>query len=424
MSVEGQGNRPKLNAAALERLLQVTRRLARPIGLQNLLGQVIDAARDVLDADRGTVFLYDPAAEELVVEVGTGLDAIRVPADRGIVGECVQTRTIVNVPDCYADPRFNREIDRRTGYRTRCSLTVPLIGFDGDLVGALQLLNKREGTFDAEDESIARALAAQCAVALERARMTEALVIKERMDRDLAIAREIQAGFVPKAMPDLPGYQVAGASVPADETGGDTFDLVSLPDGRLVALVGDATGHGVGPALSATQVRAMLRIAVRLGQDVEGALPHINDQLEQDLASNRFVTAFVGVIDPTAHRVRYHSAGQAPILHYRAADRACAWLGSTAPPLGMLSPLLLKDAVEFEMAPGDILGVMTDGVFESADPDDREFGEDGVARLLAEVRDEPLDVVLARLQEAVRAHRRGAPPDDDVTILLVRREAG
>jgi serine phosphatase RsbU (regulator of sigma subunit) len=87
----------------------------------------------------------------------------------------------------------------------------------------------------------------------------------------------------------------------------------------------------------------------------------------------------------------------------------------------MLSPLLLKDAVELDLEPGDMIGVMTDGVFECTDPDDEEFGEDGVARLLAEHRDAPLDRIVIELHDAVRAHRRGAPPADDTTIVFLRR---
>lgn len=411
----------RLDAPTLERLLEVTRRLARPIDLQTLLGQVIDVAREVLDADRGTVFLYDEKTHEFVVSIGTGLDAIRVPADKGFVGECAQSRAIVNVPDCYADPRFNPEVDLRTGYRTDCLLTVPLIDQEDALVGVLQILNKREGIFDAHDEWIAEALAAQCAVALQRARMTEALVAKERMDRELAVAREIQTGCLPHTMPILPGHEIAGMGVPAEETGGDMFDVFAHNGSGALILVADATGHGVGPALCATQVRAMLRVAARLGTGVEEALSHVNDQLDQDLASNRFVTAFVGLLDAEKGRVRYHSAGQAPILHFRAETSECVWLGSTARPLGMLSPLLLKDAVNVELAPGDILAMMTDGVYECVDPDGKEFGREGVAQLLAEHHSDPLEDLVKTVQETVRDHRRGAPPEDDVTVVLLRR---
>ena len=170
-----------LDREVLERILEVTRELARPLDLQTMLERVIDEGRTVLRADRGTVFLYDSDTDELFSTVATGTDTFRIPADRGIVGECARTRRVVNVPDCYADPRFNRDIDRKTGYKTRCLLTVPLVGYDDSLVGVLQVLNKSNGVFTGEDEHIATALGAQCAVALQRARMLEDLVTKEKM---------------------------------------------------------------------------------------------------------------------------------------------------------------------------------------------------------------------------------------------------
>jgi phosphoserine phosphatase len=154
-----------LRPQALAEILEVTRKLATPFDLVTLLTQVIDAARSVLRADRGTVYIYAPDTDELVVSVATELEAIRFPATQGIAGECAQTRQLINVPDCYADPRFNPSFDKETGYRTRCMLTLPLVDLDDALVGVLQILNKHDGVFTRDDErhAIYRFL---CAVAL------------------------------------------------------------------------------------------------------------------------------------------------------------------------------------------------------------------------------------------------------------------
>src|SRR6185369_9443344 len=131
------------------------------------------------------------------------------------------------------------------------------------------------------DVTIATALAAQCAVALQRVRMFSEIMVKQKMERELAVAREIQMRVLPSVMPEVSGYDVAGWCRPADETGGDIFDLIPAAGGGLMLLLGDATGHGIGPALSVTQVRAMLRVAMRLGADLGSAYTHINDQLVQ-----------------------------------------------------------------------------------------------------------------------------------------------
>ena len=133
-----EATKAQLEAVSLNQILDVTRKLAAPFDLDTMLTEVVDAARTILDADRGTVFLYDEDRNELYIKVATGLETIRIPADMGIVGECAQTRRLINVPDCYADERFNRAIDRQTGYRTRCMLTIPLIGYEDSLIGVLQ----------------------------------------------------------------------------------------------------------------------------------------------------------------------------------------------------------------------------------------------------------------------------------------------
>ena len=181
-------------------------------------------------------------------------------------------------------------------------LTLPLVGYDDQLVGVLQVVNRRDGIFDADDEAVAAALAAQCAVALQRMQMTERLVSSEKLRQEISVAREVQMGTLPKAPPIVPGYDFAGLFQPTDDTGGDTYDFVPCDDGRIFVLMGDATGHGIGPALSATQVRAMLRVALRLGASLDDVFRHINDQLVDDLSEDRFVTAFLGQLDPRLAR--------------------------------------------------------------------------------------------------------------------------
>ncbi|MGB5690892.1 MAG: GAF domain-containing protein, partial [Woeseiaceae bacterium] len=239
---------------ALRQILEVTRKLAAPFDLDTMLAEVVNASREILNADRGTVFLYDDKTDELVVRVGTALDQIRIPADKGIVGESAQTRKLINVPDCYADDRFNRAIDKQTGYRSRCMLTIPLVGYEESLIGVLQILNKKNGVFDEHDEFIAQALAAQAAVVLHRVRITEQMMASERLDREISVARDVQMGTLPTNMPEIAGYEFGGAFAPTDQTGGDLYDFVPLDGSKLFLLMGDATGHGIGPALSATQV--------------------------------------------------------------------------------------------------------------------------------------------------------------------------
>ena len=413
-----------LSLLSLARILDVTRQLAAPFDLDTMLAQVVEAAKSVLEAEGGSVWLADNETQELVMKVGSGITTVRVPIGRGIVGECARSRTLVNVPDAYADPRFNPEFDKKSGYRTRCLLTLPLVGHDDSLVGVLQIVNRRDGVFDGGDEQIAMALAAQCAVALQRVAITERLVAGERLEREISVAREVQMSTLPAKMPQVAGYDLFGTFVPTDETGGDTYDIVQVDDGRVFVLMGDATGHGIGPAISVTQMQAMLRVALRLGASLDDAYLHINNQLVETLPEDRFVTAFLGLLDPREHEVRYHAGGQGPLLHLKAASGESVWYGPTLFPMGAMPLPAARESHSIRLEPGDVLALLSDGVYEFMDPANEQFGEAAVAAFVAEHQALPMAEVAGKLLQALRAHGKGAAQADDVTIVLVRRLPG
>lgn len=413
----------RLSSSDLESILAVTRALAAPFDLQALLPEITAAARRVLKAERCSIWLLDAAAQELVVEVASDLSKIRVPVGRGLVGACAEQGVLINVPDCYADPRFNPVTDRATGFRSRCSLSLPLVDHGGTLIGVMQLVNKIGGvSFGPADETLAQALAAQCAVAISRVRMTQSLVEAERLRGELALARSVQLATLPPALPVVPGYAMHAVFLPAEQTGGDTYDLAQVEQGLLLVL-GDATGHGLAPALSVLQMQAMLRVAMRLGSELETAFRHVNDRLCETLPDDRFITAFIGLLDAKAHRVRYLSGGQAPILHWRAAQQTCTVLGPTGLPLGAMPITRQRTPAELALEPGDWLLLLSDGVFETAAPSGALFGRERVIALLRELCRSTPETLATRLLDACRAFAEGEPQDDDITMLLLKREA-
>ena len=410
-----------LSARNLEPILAVVAKLAAPFDLTTMLAEVVDAAKQVLKVARGTVWLYDRDADELVLRFAEDIPPLRIPAGTGIVGSCARTRRLINVPDCYSDPRFDPAMDKRLGFRTRCMLTLPLIDHDNELVGVMQVLNKPEGVFDAEDEALGTVLAAQCAVALQRVRMTEALIEGEKLRQQLELARIVQMSTLPATMPTLPGYDLFGTFKPADLTGGDTFDLAIIDQGLLMVL-GDATGHGIGPALSVTQMQAMLRMAFRLGADLETAFVQVNNQLAQVLPGDRFITAFIGLLDAASHSVRFHSGGQGPILHFKAASGAYIHHMPTSFPLAAMPMRRLEEpAVRLELEPGDILAVVSDGIFEYRNAAGELFGERRVLEVLRRHHRGSMAGLAERLFAAVEQFAQGAPQEDDMTVVLAKR---
>ncbi len=413
----------------LIRVLEVARRLGGTSNVREILSLIIDALRDLLGADRATVFQYDPSTEELYSRVAHGIDdsmakEFRFPVGKGLAGECCKTRKIINVPDCYADPRFSQEVDRRTGYHTRNLLCVPLVATDGSTVGVAQVLNKHEGVFTVDDEFFSEALGMQAAVALQRATLFEAKLRQEKLDQDIALAQRMQKATWPTHVPQPDGYEIAVYLQPAEETGGDACDVFAVPGGGVVLFIADATGHGIGPALSVTQARSMARVAMRCGVGIDQATRHINAQLCEDLPAGRFITAFLGQLDADANRMEFHSAGQGPLLHFHAATGLGDFSEANGLPLGIMEYAGIE-GVELgfaQLAPGDVYAVLSDGFFEAQNYDGEQFGHEAVLEVIRENQNKSAEQIIRRLLQVLAGHCGSRLPDDDRTALLVRRK--
>ena len=421
-------SRPSLSAESLMRVLEVARQLAAPMGLRELLEQVIEAGRTVLDADRGTVFLHDAERRELFSVVATGESEIRFSVDRGIAGRCARRLETINVPDCRADPDFNSEVDRRTGYETRCLIAVPLIGLDEQLVGVMQLLNARHGTFNEDDERLADVLAAQAAAAIQRHQLLAEREEKMRLEQEMATARALQQAVLPRNLPQPQGHRLVAESRPAHETGGDIYDAFRLPDeiegdDKVLIMIADASGHGLGPALSVTQFRAMVRTAAAFDPDPAAIGRHVNTRILADQPEGGFVTALIGVLEPGPGRLRYHAFGQGPLWHYHAATGALESRHASSPPLGIVDPLPADDAAAFDLAAGDRIVVLTDGFAEAFAPNGEPFSNQRIAGLVHEHAAQPPETLIERLYEAVDAFTESPGAGDDRTGLILDRSA-
>ncbi|MBK9385339.1 MAG: SpoIIE family protein phosphatase [Planctomycetes bacterium] len=423
----------------LERLLAVARRLSASADLEAVLLVVIDALRDLLHSERATVFELDAATQELVAHTAHGLarGELRVRLSQGLVGACARSRAIVSVNEVARDGRFLAATDAATGFVTRSAMAIPLLDEAGELIGVAQVLNRREGLYDARDEALAAGLAAHAAIALKRAHLIADRVARAALERELETARAIQQAAQPRRSLILADYAFAARTIPALSCGGDVCDYGPLIRGRIAGadapaeaidgaffLVADATGHGVGPALQATATRAMLRTALRLTEDLATAVEIVNRQLVEDAPSGRFVTAWFGRLDSTRHELHGICAGQAPILIYRAAQHRFETLGADAIPLGVLDegfgPLVPWTV---RLHPGDAVITASDGYFEAQARDGEIFGEERVQQCLLDAFARGLspDAAAAALDDQTLAFAAADQTEDDRTVVIVRR---
>lgn len=362
----------------LDVLLSILRRLASEPRLDPLLGCIAEETCNLLDAERATLFLFDSGADELYSRVATRseIEIIRFPAGRGIAGSVARNKACLIVPDAYSDPRFNRDVDLATGWRTRNILAAPMTNLDGQLVGVLEALNKRSGSFTADDSALLIALADQAGVALERARLLEEFLDKRRMQNEMELARDIQMGLLPQSPPEIAGLDLAGWSKPSEYAGGDFYDLFAWGDGRIGMMLGDAVGHGVGPALLAAETRALVR-ALALREDrPDVVLCDANRLLSADVTDGRFVTLALAAVSSDG-ATAWASAGQGPLLVLRASGQ-CRQFSGTGLPLGIMPDLPIAAGEPLSLAPGDAFLLLSDGIFECDTKDGDDLGMDRV----------------------------------------------
>lgn len=410
-----------ISAAQVKRVLDVTRLLAVTSDLDLLLRRMAESACDILSCERASIFLYDAKTNALWTKVALQATQFRVPSNAGIVGAAFQSNKLLHVPRPYEDPRFNPEPDRRNNFITRNLLTAPMVDLSGQPVGVIQAINKKGDAFTPADEALIQLLADQAGVAIQRYNLQQEALEAVSLRREMDLARGVQQALIPAVPPQIEGIESAGWNKPASITGGDAYDLWRTPDGRLGIFLGDATGHGIGPALVVSQTRTLVRAMCNISPDPRALLECANARLADDLDAGTFVTAFVGFVSPDGS-VQWCSAGHGPILHRRTAEGSFQALDPPAPPLGIVPELMADPSPPLHLEPGGMLIISSDGIAEAFSSGGEQFGVERLTDLLSKCRDLGGAEVIAQVQEAVRQWQGSDEPRDDQTLVIIRRQ--
>jgi len=412
-----------ISSEQMKQLLDVSRMLTASADLDQLLLRIAQAATAMLGCERASIFLHDPSTDQLWTKVALESQEIRVPSRAGIVGHVFRSNSVSHVADPYGDPRFNPEPDRRGGFVTRNLLTAPMVDIERKPVGVIQAVNKSGGGFQAGDSDLIQLLADHAGVAVQRFRLQQAAVEAVSLRREMELAKQVQNALTPIAAPVIPGIDAVGWTLPASITGGDCFDLWQTADGRLAMFLADATGHGIGPAMVVSQVRTLIRAMCEIDPDPRQLLARANARLCEDLEAGKFVTAFVGFLDP-AGGLRFCSAGQGPILIRESPDAPITILEPDAPPLGVVPEFMANASSNVQLAAGGCLYMLSDGITEAFSPANEEFTTARVIDVLDANRHSSPQTLLVCMQRAVREWQQTDDPRDDQTVVIARRTSG
>lgn len=408
--------------AKLSAVLAISREMGATIEVEQMLPRILECLFQILpQTDRGIVLLRDEKSSQLLVKAvkaRNAADEDSAPVSRAIIDRAAETR------QAFLSADAGREFDASesiANFKIHSLMCAPLVGHSKEMLGVIQLDSRTTAPgFKPADLEILATVACQAALLVERSVLFEQAGRLRDLQRELDFATQIQLGFLPTKCPYIPGYEFFHYYEPAKSVGGDFFDYVSLPDGRLAVTQGDVAGKGVPAALMMARLYSDARSHLLTERTIGGAMAKLNNDVVRGGHGHRFVTYAGMILNPTSHELTFANAGHLPPL-LRSADGTVKRLGVDHAnlPLGV-DPDLGYEEIAIELAPGDTIALYTDGVTEANNTANELYGMQRLCDDLAAAPDN-VNILGEMLISKVEQFCEHRPQRDDICLLCFRR---
>ena len=402
-------------------LNEIARELTSILNLDELLGRIAELLRRLIDFQMFSILLLDASGEKLQHRFSLRFNENvhvkkEIPFGHGLVGHAAETRQAILVPDVSKDPRYiegNPE--------TRSELAVPLI-YKDKVIGVLDLEHTRRGFFTDEHRRTVTTLAAQVAIAIENARLYEEIARQERrLERDLALARELQMRLLPQALPKVAHLELAAKFSPARAIGGDLYDFIPYSLSRLGIAIGDVSGKGAPAAIYAALVSGILRSHAPIEPGPAEMLSAVNLSLAERRIEAQFVSLIYAVWDDEHRTLLVANSGlPRPVYVHDGKNNV---IEATGLPLGLFDEADY-DEFQFKMKPGDMFVFFSDGILDARDRTGEMFGRGRVEKIIAKCGGQSADCVVDSLFKAAAEHSAGVETFDDQTVVAIKVKDG
>ncbi len=408
---------------ANDRISRVIFDYAAKIGAAQDLDDVLELnagmARDLVGADRCSIWLVDLKSNRLWTKVAHGVRELHIPIGQGLVGACVARDEAIVVNDTSRDERFLKSVDKESGYVTKSVLTLPLHGMDGKPMGALQLLNK-PGGFSQDDVDLLGLCSAYSASTLESQRMRKESEMAKLLLQELEIARDVQQHLLPQGRPEVPGLDIAGYCRSAKFVGGDYYDFLPMRDGGFLFTLGDVSGKGIAAAVLMASIQASLRSqVVRPPDSLAAMMGDFNKAVYSFSTSDKYSTLFCGMLDSANRKLTYVNAGQVRPMLVRCADGAVERLDAGGLPVGLLDVSDYEQG-EVLLQSGDAVLCFSDGISEATNSKEVMWDETEVEQVVRACRGLTARQMIDRLVNATDEFAGDAEQADDMTVVVIR----
>jgi sigma-B regulation protein RsbU (phosphoserine phosphatase) len=420
LKLEEENRRLKRAIEELSILNDLGRAISASLDSQEIMQTIIRRSLRAMSAEQGVITLVDEHASQpmktLVRTMVSSSDHEQFQVNQALLGWMHLNKKPLLLNNPTTDERFRGV---RWDESVRTLLCVPLI-VKSALKGVLTIFNKREANgFTEEDQRLLAIIAAQSGQVIETARLYEEEKAFERMQEEVRLASRIQSDLLPKQMPAIEGYQIAGKSIPAQVVGGDYFDFIPIEETRMAICLGDVTGKGLPASLLMANLQATLRGQSFLSQSPKDCLVRSNKLLFHSTSPEKFATLFYAYLDTKQHLLSYSNAGHDFPFHFSGSDIPNR-LKAGGIMLGAFEDFSFEeDAIP--MKPGDLLVISSDGISEAMNSNLEQFGEERLQRIIKENRNASPNDLIDKIVAAVRTHAGDQPQSDDMTLIVLKR---
>lgn len=401
-------------------LMEIGSKIANYKDLREILDWIMNAVNEIVPYDAGGIFSLNEETNTMSFEAVRGyppeiVDKINLKINEGVVGWAVKKGKADIVPDVSRD---NRYFMIRT--ETKSEIVVPLIS-GRKVIGGFCLESDQLNAFNIDHYEVLKTFVSQAALVIENAKLYFALRQKQALDRDLEVARGIQRALFPRRIPRVRGYSLLARCISREAIGGDLYDLIPFHDGRVGIAIGDSSGKGIPGAILMATLFATFRGRLRPEAEVHELMKKLNNSLMQFSEPGKYSTFFYGVLNPKTGNFQYTNAGHNPPVLIRSNGEK-VMLDTGGAVLGFFKNLEYQKG-EVMIMEGDLLTFYTDGVTETQDTQDEEFGEQRLIEFLSNHRDQELKIIEQKLLQVLQIFAKGKPFGDDVTLIFLRRDA-
>ncbi len=395
-------------------LIRAGRELAGHRPLDELFTVIMDLSVEAVMAGRGVLMPLEGDQLQVRAARGDGFQISKTVRER-----VLNKKESLLVRDAQLDSALRQHMSI-VEQKVRSMMAVPLQTNDR-VIGLIYVDSPhliRE--FSREDLNLLTVMANVAAIRIEHARLNEIEEAERAMAKDMQQAALIQQGLLPAKPPITSGLDLGGKTTACRTVGGDYYDYLKFPDGRIGLLVGDVAGKGMPAALLMSSLQARVQVLFEDADDLAKKIGRLNKAVTANCPANRFITLFMGILDPATGELVYTNAGHNPPVVVRADGTFELLKGAGGVILGIL-PMAVYQEARVTLNPGDTLVLFSDGVTEAADPNDVEFGEDRLGELVASMKGCRAEEIVQAIHEAVTAFTQGAPAADDITVVVGRR---